>query len=154
MREKSPHFPDNYWSLAGIAGQTIVGRILVQYSDMTKILVIDDDTDILKILKLILKMNGFDVMVSPNAEEVIPKSLTFKPALILLDVFLAGRDGRDICNILKGNPRTKHIPVIIFSAHSSKEEVFSYCSADDFISKPFDISELVNKIRNHLPATA
>lgn len=133
-------------------------QILVEFlypkKDMSKILVIDDDTDILKILKLILQMNGFEVVVTPNAEEVVTKSIDVRPSLILLDVFLSGSDGRDICNVLKSTKQTRDIPVIIFSAHSSKEEVFSYCSADDFISKPFDISELVNKIKLHLPEHA
>lgn len=121
---------------------------------MEKILVVDDDTDILKILELILKMNGFEVMVSSDADDVIQRSVTFNPSLILLDVFLSGSDGRDICNRLKNYPQTKDIPVIIFSAHSNKEEVFSYCNADDFISKPFNINDLVKTIRHHLPEVA
>ncbi len=117
---------------------------------MKRILVVDDDKDILNILKLILQMNGFEVMVTPNGEEALTKSLTYCPQLVLLDVFLSGSDGRDICNLLKGNPSTKNIPVVIFSAHSNVEDVLKVCDADDFISKPFDISELVEKINYHL----
>ncbi len=117
---------------------------------MKRILVVDDDKDILNILKLILQMNGFEVMVTPNGEEALTKSLTYCPQLVLLDVFLSGSDGRDICNLLKGNPSTKNIPVVIFSAHSNFEDVLKVCDADDFISKPFDISELVEKINYHL----
>ena len=118
--------------------------------NMKRILVVDDDKDILNILKLILQMNGFEVMVTPNGEEALSKSLSYSPQLVLLDVFLSGTDGRDICNVLKENPLTKDIPVVIFSAHSNLEDVLKVCNADDFISKPFDINELVDKINYHL----
>ncbi|MEO7960003.1 MAG: response regulator transcription factor [Ginsengibacter sp.] len=117
---------------------------------MKRILVVDDDKDILNILKLILQMNGFEVMVTPFAEEALPKSLAYDPQLILLDVFLSGSDGREICNLIKENPETKDIPVVIFSAHSNHHDVLQHCNADDFISKPFDISELVEKINYQL----
>ena len=119
---------------------------------MKRILVVDDDKDILNILKLILQMNGFEVMVTPNGEEALSKSLSYHPQLVLLDVFLSGSDGRDICNVLKGHPLTKDIPVVIFSAHSNLQDVLKVCNADDFISKPFDINELVEKINEHLVA--
>ncbi len=117
---------------------------------MKRILVVDDDKDILNILKLILQMNGFEVLVTPNGDEALSKSLSYSPQLVLLDVFLSGSDGRDICNILKGNPATKNIPVVIFSAHSNLQDVLKVCNADDFISKPFDINDLVEKINYHL----
>ncbi|HEV8084745.1 MAG TPA: response regulator [Chitinophagaceae bacterium] len=117
---------------------------------MKRILVVDDDKDILNILKLMLQMNGFEVMVTPNGDEALSKSLSYSPQLVLLDVFLSGSDGRDICNILKQNPLTKNIPVVIFSAHSNLPDVLKVCKADDFISKPFDINELVQKINYHL----
>lgn len=117
---------------------------------MKRILVVDDDKDILNILKLILQTNGFEVIVTPKGEEALPKSLSYSPQLVLLDVFLQGSDGRDICNILKRNPLTKNIPVVIFSAHSNREDVLKVCNADDFISKPFDINELIGKINHQL----
>ncbi len=117
---------------------------------MKRILVVDDDRDILNILKLILKMNGFEVIVTPNGEEALPKSVSYSPQLVLLDVFLSGTDGRDICNLLKGNPKTKNIPVVMFSAHSNLQDVLKICNADDFIAKPFNINDLVAKINEHL----
>jgi CheY-like chemotaxis protein len=70
----------------------------------------------------------------------------FSPQLILLDVFLSGIDGIDICNTLKSTPETKDIPVIMISAHTNFKEVKKFCRADDFMSKPFDANELVRKI--------
>ncbi len=117
---------------------------------MKRILVVDDDKDILKILKLLLQINGFEVIITPNGDEALTKSVDYSPQLILLDVFLSGSDGRDICNILKQNPATKDIPVVMFSAHSNFKEILKVCDADDFIAKPFDISELVSKINHQL----
>ncbi len=117
---------------------------------MKRILVVDDDNDILNILKLMLQMNGFEVIVTPNGEDALAKSISYSPQLVLLDVFLSGSDGRDICNTLKRHPLTKNIPVVIFSAHSNLQDVLKVCNADDFISKPFDITELVDKINFHL----
>ena len=76
------------------------------------------------------------------------KSRSFSPQLILLDGFLSGMDGIDVCNTLKSTPETKDIPVIMISAHTNLKEIQKFCKADDFIAKPFDANELVRKI-NH-----
>ena len=69
---------------------------------MKRILVVDDNTDILQIVKIILENNGFEVVVTPNGEETLLKTETFHPQLILMDVFLSsGIDGREICKTLK-----------------------------------------------------
>ena len=113
---------------------------------MKRVLIVDDDIDILDVLKVVLKFHGFEVITTQSGNNVISESISFSPDLILLDVFLSGIDGRDICNTLKENPETKKIPVIMFSAHSNKNEILQYCNADDFIAKPFDINDLVGKI--------
>ena len=112
---------------------------------MKKVLVIDDNTDILHLVQMILKNHGFEVLVSPKGGEVVTNTEKFSPQVILLDVFLSGFDGRDICRELKQNPKTKDIPVIMFSAHS-KQDIIKECNADDFIAKPFEVKELVEKI--------
>ncbi len=118
---------------------------------MNRILVVDDNTDILQIVKVILENNGYEVVVTPNGEETISKTDAFKPQLILMDVFLsAGIDGRDICRALKANDKTKDIPVIMFSAQTKMEDVLKSCRADDFIAKPFEVKDLINKIQFHL----
>lgn len=113
---------------------------------MKRVLIVDDDVDILDVLKVVLKFHGFEVTTTQYGNNVISESLAFSPNLILLDVFLSGVDGRDVCNRLKQAPETKEIPVIMFSAHSNKNEIMQYCNADDFIAKPFDINDLVSKI--------
>ena len=118
---------------------------------MKRILVVDDNTDILQIVKIILENNGFEVVVTPNGEETLLKTETFHPQLILMDVFLSsGIDGREICKTLKANSETKDIPVILFSAQVKMEDGFKSWGADDFIAKPFEVKELINKIKSHL----
>ena len=118
---------------------------------MKRILVVDDNTDILQIVKIILENYGFEVMVIQKGEETFSKTDTYNPQLILMDVFLSsGMDGREICKTLKANSQTKDIPVILFSAQIKMDDGFHNWGADDFISKPFEVKELISKIRSHL----
>lgn len=117
---------------------------------MSKILVVDDDTDILSVMEILLKMKGFEVEVTTKGENTFPKIETFKPDLILLDVLISGHDGRTICRKLKSSKETMHIPVIMFSAHPAAAASILEYGADDFIAKPFDVSNLLQKIKHHL----
>ena len=116
-----------------------------------KILVIDDDTDLLDVTSALLTRKGFEVETNTNWEDALRKIKTFEPQLILLDVFLNGIDGLDICRQLKTMPNTKHIPVLIFSSYPQiGERVIYEYGADDFIAKPFEINDLVSKMRSIL----
>ena len=117
---------------------------------MSRILVVDDDIDILSVMEIILSMKGFEVEVNSRGENTLPKIDSFKPDLILLDVLISGYDGRVICKQLKADIKTKHIPVIMFSAHPSAASTISDYGADDFISKPFDVDNLINKVNKQL----
>ena len=117
-----------------------------------KILVVDDDRDILTVLQILLTQNNYTVE-SIFRWELINKSIeTFLPDLILLDISLAGADGRTICKTLKAQSGTKHIPIILFSANTNVEKSFRDYSANDFIAKPFEINNLINKVLMHLPS--
>ena len=119
---------------------------------MHRVLVVDDNIDILQIVKIILENYGFEVAVTPKGEETLSKTDTFNPQLILMDVFLSsGIDGRELCKILKSNSQTKDIPVILFSAQIKMDDGFASWGADDFIAKPFEVKELISKIKSHLP---
>lgn len=113
---------------------------------MKKVLVVDDNKDIVWVVETILKRYGFEVMTTLKGEEVLKKVEAFHPQLILLDVFLSGIDGIEICNKLKESDHTRSIPVIMFSAHTNRKDVMKFCPADDFLQKPFDVNELVRKI--------
>lgn len=117
---------------------------------MSKILVIDDDVDILSVMEILLSMKGYNVEVTAKGENTFPKIETFKPDLILLDVLISGYDGRVICKQLKANEKTKHIPVIMFSAHPGAAATIADYGADDFIAKPFDVNHLLKKINDQL----
>ncbi|MDE3214693.1 MAG: response regulator [Bacteroidota bacterium] len=119
---------------------------------MKRVLVIDDNSDILWVVSIILKKYDFEVMAVPGGQEALKKVKTFSPDVILLDVFLSGMDGIEVCNKLKRNSLTSEIPIIMFSAHTSFKDVSQFCQADDFISKPFDVHELVEKIQDHIVA--
>jgi len=117
---------------------------------MSKILVVDDDTDILSVMEILLKMKGFEVEVTARGENTFSKIESFKPDLILLDVLISGHDGRTICRKLKSSKETMHIPVIMFSAHPGAAASISEYGADDFIAKPFDVANLLQKVRYQL----
>src|SRR5665213_635535 len=117
---------------------------------MARILVVDDDTDILSVMEILLTMKGFEVEVTTKGENTFPKIASFKPDLILLDVLISGYDGRTICRELKASQETSHIPVIMFSAHPGAAASIADYGADDFIAKPFDVTNLLQKVRYQL----
>src|SRR5947209_10868289 len=125
------------------------GRTCMQ-SQQKKILVVDDEPDILEFLQVILEEEGYVVATTDKGEYVEKLHDGGLPDLILLDVLLSGKDGRDIVKQLKRQEETKHIPVIMFSAHPSAEETARACGADDFLPIPFEIDVLLNIIANYL----
>jgi DNA-binding response OmpR family regulator len=118
---------------------------------MPRIYVIDDDMDLLKVVKSLLLRKGFDVYTFADWEIANNSMRIFEPQLILLDVFLAGIDGLDVCKKLKASPFTKHIPILLFSAFPriAESAIHDY-GADDFIAKPFEVGDLVKKIHSVL----
>lgn len=121
---------------------------------MSKILVVDDDVDILSVMEILLSMKGFEVQVTSKGENTFPKIESFKPDLILLDVLISGHDGRVICKQLKSNESTRHIPVIMFSAHPGAAATIAEYGANDFIAKPFDVKNLMQKVNAQLGISA
>src|SRR5947199_10587262 len=115
-----------------------------------KILVVDDEPDILEFLQVILEEEGYLVATTDKGEYVEKLHDGGLPDLILLDVLLSGKDARDIVKQLKHQDETNHIPVIMFSAHPSAEETPRACGADDFLAKPFEIDVLLIRIANYL----
>jgi DNA-binding response OmpR family regulator len=117
---------------------------------ITKILVVDDEPDILEFLLVILEEEGYAVVTTDKGEYVEALRNGGLPDLILLDVLLSGKDGREIVKQLKSQEKTKHIPVIMFSAHPSAEKTAREAGADDFIAKPFEIDQLLVKVARYL----
>ena len=112
-----------------------------------KILVIDDDTDIVEIVELILEGRSFDVYGCQNASNIMEVIKSFAPDLILLDIILEHESGIQICYELK---KKINIPVIFISAQPREKIPIKLCNANDFIQKPFGVKELLNTIEHHL----
>lgn len=119
---------------------------------MNKVLIVDDDKDILEVVEMLLTIHDYTVKSIARASGIINVIKKFKPDIILLDVNIAGDDGRDICKLLKTLKETKNIPVILFSAIPNLQLTQINCGATDYLSKPFDVSDLIKKIEKHLAA--
>lgn len=117
---------------------------------MSRILIVEDNHDVLWVVKIVLKRYGFKVMAIPRGEDVMARTKTFRPHLILLDVVLGGISGIEVCNDLKSHEKTKDIPIIMFSAHANMKDILKQSKPDDFIAKPFDVNELVKKIKHQI----
>ena len=115
---------------------------------MFKILVIDDDVDLLFLGSSLLRQKGFDVFSLAKTDNLFYSIEFFKPDLILLDVKLGDEDGRNICRQLKENPGTNSIKVILYSAFPETSIEYAKYGADDFIVKPYELDHLVTRI-NH-----
>ncbi len=117
-----------------------------------KILVVDDDPDILDAVQFILEGENYDVTTTEKAEyaENLHDKNGGLPALIILDVLLSGKDGRAICKKLKSQEDTKLIPIVMISAHPGAEKSVKEVGANDFLAKPFDINDLIQKVKTNL----
>jgi len=118
-----------------------------------KILIIDDDPDILDILSLLLAGEGYEVRALSCGDTVFDDIKDFQPDLILMDVMLAGMDGRAICKSIKENHLTSFLPVILLSGTHDLDKSLDLPGApNDFVAKPFDIYHLLARIENQLAA--
>jgi DNA-binding response OmpR family regulator len=117
-----------------------------------RILVVDDESDILEVLEIVLKEEGFEVITSATAKDILDKIDQYHPSLILLDVFIGAEDGRKVCTAIKTNENTKDIPVIMLSSYSDISDSVDAAGAEDFISKPFSIYTLIDHINRQLSA--
>lgn len=116
-----------------------------------KILVVDDDLDILDAFQFLLEDAGYKVTTTEKGEyaENLHDTNGGLPDVIILDVLLSGKDGRLICQKLKSQEDTKHIPIIMMSAHPNAKKSVSQVGADDFLAKPFDADELLALIARY-----
>jgi two-component system, OmpR family, phosphate regulon response regulator PhoB len=114
-----------------------------------KLLVVDDDESIVEVIRMVLEGEGYQVITSMDGSylEHFEQGL---PDLILLDVLLMGQDGRTICQRLKSDAITAHIPVIMLSAHSDTGKLANMSGADDYLEKPFDVDSLIEIVAKYL----
>jgi CheY-like chemotaxis protein len=107
-----------------------------------RVLILDDDPDILQICSIVLKKKGFDVSTLNTSSQVIDQVKTYLPDVILMDNWIPGPGGIEATRMLKLAPETHDIPVIFFSANSNVTQLAREAQADYFLQKPFDITEL------------
>jgi CheY-like chemotaxis protein len=107
-----------------------------------RVLILDDDIDILQICTIVLKKKGFDVQTLNNSSQVVSQVRSYQPDVILMDNWIPGPGGIEATRLLKQEPDTQDIPVIFFSANSNVTQLAREARADYFLQKPFDITEL------------
>jgi DNA-binding response OmpR family regulator len=110
------------------------------------ILVLDDDPDICIMIKMVLDYHGYNAMDAENEESARKIISSNHVDLVIMDMLLSGADGTDICRQLKLDKETSSIPILMFSAHPTAKETCLAAGADDFISKPFEMNDMMDKI--------
>jgi len=121
-----------------------------------RILVVDDEEDILELVKYNLEREGYLVDCVDTGEEAIERAVAIRPDSILLDLMLPGVDGIEVCRELRKNPDTRAIPIIMMTAKGEEADVVSglEVGADDYVPKPFSTKVLVARLRALLRRTA
>ncbi|MBK5213508.1 MAG: response regulator [Flavobacteriaceae bacterium] len=117
---------------------------------MKNILIVDDDRTIGEMLKYMFNFRGYEVLVTAQAGEAYHTIIKHKIDLILLDMYLDGLDGMSLCNTLTTNKHTAHVPIIMMSAHPEIKTECLRAGASAFISKPFEMNMLFEKIEKVL----
>jgi two-component system, OmpR family, alkaline phosphatase synthesis response regulator PhoP len=114
-----------------------------------KILVVDDEDDLLELIQYNLGKEGYRVQCVASGEDAIREARSMQPDLVLLDLLLPSVDGLDVCKTLKSDPRTRHIPIIMVTAKSEEADVVTglELGADDYLPKPFSPRVLLARIR-------
>src|SRR6185503_4824858 len=114
-----------------------------------RILVADDDPAIVESTRLILEEFGYDVDTTVDGETIYKMEKDF-PDLLLLDMWMSGQDGREICKYLKKEEATKDIPIIMISASRDIKVSAKESGANDFIEKPYEMDDLINLVKKYI----
>ena len=117
-----------------------------------KILVIDDETELLKALTIRLKTSGYEVITAQDGQEGLEKAKSSNPDLIVLDILMPKMDGYEVCRLLKFDEKYKSIPVIMLTAKAQDidKTMGKKVGVDDYITKPFETQDLVDKIKKYI----
>ncbi len=117
-----------------------------------KILVADDEPDVLNLVAANLRVAGWEVLTAENGPEAVEAVQSERPELIVLDLMLPGLSGLEVCRLLKGDPATAGIPIVMLTAKAEEVDriVGLELGADDYVTKPFSPRELVLRIKNVL----
>lgn len=119
---------------------------------MKKVLIVDDEQDIVESLKFVLEVAGFECHCAYNGEEGLNLAKEILPDLIILDVMMPKINGFKICRLLKYDNKYKNIPILMVTARSQTEDklIGEETGVDEYITKPFDLDEIVKKVEGYL----
>ena len=119
-----------------------------------KILIVDDEPNIIVPLQFLMEQNGYEVVVAATGEEAMESVAAITPDLILLDIMLPGVDGYEVCQNIREHPEWQGIKIIFISAMGRDMDIAKglALSADAYITKPFAIADVVEKVNNLLKA--
>ncbi len=117
-----------------------------------KILIVDDEMDLVETVRFPLEVEGYHVLVSYNGEDALNQARKENPDLILLDLMLPKLDGYEVCRRLKCDDRCKHIPILMLTAKFQEKDkaLGMETGANEYITKPFDIRDLLKKVKGYL----
>ncbi len=121
---------------------------------MKKALVVEDHPDMLKVLTSEMEMMGFSVIGAKDGKEGVEKAIKEKPNLILMDIMMPFMDGRDATRLIRSNPETQDIPILVATARANNSVLESCIEAgsNDYILKPFTFKELQKKVQDFVPS--
>ena len=119
---------------------------------MAKLLLIDDEVQLLEMLQIRLEANGYEIVTANDGVEGIEKVKSENPDLIILDIMMPKMDGYEVCEILKNDPQYSKIPIIFLSAKAQEDnmKIGKEEGAEAFVKKPFETSDLLTKIEELL----
>jgi DNA-binding response OmpR family regulator len=120
-----------------------------------RILIVDDDPVIVRLLQINFRLEGYEVDAASRGEEALRMVQEHRPDVVVLDVMMPGLDGWEVCRQLKANPEVRHVPVIFLSARAQDEDRQRGYSlgVDEYVTKPFDPAHLVEIVDRALAKT-
>jgi len=120
---------------------------------MKKVLIVEDNPDVVFILTCILESLGYTVVTATQGSEGVEKAAKEKPHLIFMDIMMPGMDGREATRKIRSNPETQYIPIIVATALFRDSDLRSCVEAgcNDYLVKPFTMKQLLGKIKEFIP---
>jgi DNA-binding response OmpR family regulator len=115
---------------------------------LKRILVLDDNQDILEVVNEVLSYENFDVHATSTSDNILEVAHNYNPDLVILDYLLSDGNGGEICKRFKADAQLCNVPVIIFSAYINRDVDYPSFGCEAVIAKPFDLNELIDKVNN------
>ena len=115
---------------------------------MVKVLVLDDDPDLLEMVEIILRNHKMDVTCINKGSDLVDSIEQFNPDVVLMDIYLGDTDGRVLCDNLKKSSKYSRLPIILYSAGNISQASIDTSQANEFLTKPFEVTKLINVINS------